>query len=164
MKAARPIYQEASPDEVTGAARDAPMDMGILIDTFGYLLRRAWRDSDRRFVYHFRTLDISAVQFSVMVLIDRNPGCTPGDLVVPMGITQNNMVGIIADLIKRGFVTKKTDANDRRARILTLTADGAKMLIAAHAVHEDYLAEYAERIGGGDMKELVRILRMFDRG
>ncbi len=158
------MYQEASPDEVADAAPDTPMDMGILIDTFGYLLRRGWRDADRRFIYHFRTLDISAVQFSVMVLIDRNPGCTPGDLVVPMGITQNNMVGIIADLIKRGFVTKKTDANDRRARMLTLTPEGVKMLAAAHAVHDEYLAEYAERIGAGNLKELVRLLRMFDRG
>ncbi|WP_404714116.1 MarR family winged helix-turn-helix transcriptional regulator [Sphingomonas sp. MMS24-J13] len=140
------------------------MDMGILIDTFGYLLRRAWRDADRRFAHHFRTLDISAVQFSVLELIDRNPGCTPGDLVMPMGITQNNMVGIIADLVKRGFVTKKTDAHDRRARKLSLTDEGATMLSAAHAVHDLYLAEYAQRIGAGNLKDLVRLLRMFDRG
>lgn len=140
------------------------MDMGILIDTFGYLLRRAWRDADRRFAYHFRTLDISAVQFSVLVLIDRNPGCTPGDLVAPMGISQNNMVGIIADLIKRGFVTKKTDTHDRRARILGLTPEGATMLAAAREVHDAYLAEYDERIGAENLKDLVRLLRMFDQG
>lgn len=164
MKPERPVYQKASMNELPDTAGDTPMDMGILIDTFGYLLRRAWRDSDRRFVYHFRTLDISAVQFSVLVLVDRNPGCTPGDLVVPMGITQNNMVGIIADLIKRGFITKKTDAKDRRARILTLTPEGLAMLAAANEVHDQYLAEYAERIGAVNLKELVRLLRMFDRG
>lgn len=136
----------------------------MLTDTFGYLLRRAWRDVDRRFAYNFRTLDISAVQFSVLVLISLNPGCTPGDLVAPMGIAQNNMVGIIGELIARGFVTKHTDAADRRARVLALTPAGSAMLAAAQEAHRTYHAEYVERIGADNLAQLVRILSMFDRG
>jgi DNA-binding MarR family transcriptional regulator len=164
MKPGETDSDAASPEELASAGRGAPMEMGILNETFGYLLRRAWRDVDRRFTHHFRTIGLTAPQFSIMILIRENSGCTPGDLVAPMGIGQNNLVGIVGDLIKRGYVTKTTDQSDRRARILTLTPEGSKVLDEAHEVHDLYQAEYVERMGADRLRELVRILRMFDRG
>jgi DNA-binding MarR family transcriptional regulator len=145
-------------------SRSREMDLGVLAETFGYLLRRAWRDVDRRFQYHFRTLDLTSPQYSILILIDRNLDCTPGDLVEPLGISQNNLVGIIGDLIEKGYVRKATHGADRRARILTLTDMGRAALAAAHTVHEGYTAEYLERIGTDNLLELVRLLKMFDRG
>jgi DNA-binding MarR family transcriptional regulator len=81
-----------------------------------------------------------------------------------MGISQNNLVGIVGDLIERGYVAKKTDPHDRRARVLTLTPEGSKALDEAHEAHALYQAEYVERIGADRLKDLVKILRMFDRG
>lgn len=140
------------------------MDLATLDDAFGYLLRRAWRDIDRRFQHHFRTVSLSPPQYAIMILIDRNGACTPGDLVQPMGISQNNLVGIIGDLIKRGYVRKETHAEDRRARVLTLTDDGRVALDAAHEAHAAYNQEYVDRIGKENLTELVRLLQMFDRG
>jgi DNA-binding MarR family transcriptional regulator len=155
-------YPSLPPLAAPGRAR--AMDLDVLGDTFGYLLRRAWRDVDRRFQYHFRTLQMSAPQYSIMILIEANPDCTPGDLVQPMGISQNNLVGIIGDLITRGYVRKEAHAGDRRARMLTLTDEGRAALAEAHKAHEAYTAEYVQRIGADNLRELVRVLSMFDRG
>jgi DNA-binding MarR family transcriptional regulator len=144
--------------------RARAMDLDMLGETFGYLLRRAWRDVDRRFQYHFRTIGLTAPQYSIMILIGRNTDCTPGDLVQPMGISQNNLVGIIADLIERGYVRKEAHAGDRRARILSLTDEGRAALAEAHEAHASYTEEYIQRIGEENLRELVRVLTMFDRG
>jgi DNA-binding MarR family transcriptional regulator len=149
---------------VGGGSRTRQMDLGVLSETFGYLLRRAWRDVDRRFQYHFRTIDLTAPQYSILILVDRNADCTPGDLVEPMGITQNNLVGIIADLIDRGYVRKDMHGADRRARILTLTDAGRAALAEAHIIHQAYADEYEQRIGADNLRQLVRVLAMFDRG
>ena len=164
MKPRAPGDDYTSPAEGAPPPRHRPIELATLTDTFGYLLRRAWRDVDRRFQHHFRTVDLTAPQYAIMILIDRNSYCTPGDLVQPMGITQNNLVGIIGDLIQRGYVRKDTHPDDRRARVLTLTRDGTDTLHAAHAAHEAYANEYAARIGTDNLRELVRLLRMFDRG
>ncbi|MDB5685069.1 MAG: MarR family transcriptional regulator [Sphingomonas bacterium] len=140
------------------------MDLNVLGDTFGYLLRRAWRDVDRRFQYHFRTLRLTAPQYSILILVNANPDCTPGDLVQPLGISQNNLVGIIGDLIDRGYVRKAAHSQDRRARILALTESGSAVLAEAHAAHAVYAAEYLRRIGADNLRELVRLLTMFDAG
>ncbi len=154
----------APADAPPQALRDRDMDLDLLTDAHGYLLRRAWRDVDRRFQYHFRTVDITAPQYAIMILIDRNAECTPGDLVTPMGISQNNLVRIVGDLIDRGYVSKVMHPHDRRARILTLTDPGRTALAAAHAAHAAYEREYVDRIGADNLRELVRLLNLFDRG
>lgn len=140
------------------------MELDILSTTFGYLLRRAWRDVDRRFQYHFRTLQLSSPQYSILILIEANADCTPGDLVQPLGISQNNLVGIVGDLIARGYVRKEAHAGDRRARTLTLTDAGRAALAEAHRAHDAYTEEYVRRIGADNLRALVGLLSMFDRG
>ena len=147
-----------------GAGPAGKLDLGILDQTFGYLLRRATRDVERRFQFYFRTVELTAPQFAIMILIERNADCTPGDLVQPIGISQNNLVGIIGDLVERGYVRKETDARDRRARILSLTDAGREALATAHEAHSVYMKEYLDRVGEGNLAQLVRLLRMFDRG
>lgn len=157
----------ASPDQTgpaTDAGRERSMDLGLLTDAYGYLLRRAWRDVDRRFQHHFRTVDLTAPQYAILILIDRNENCTPGDLVAPMGISQNNLVRIVGDLIDRHYVTKETHPHDRRARRLALTDAGRAALRTAHEAHAAYDREYEQRIGTDNLKELVRLLNLFDRG
>ena len=164
MKPRAPGDEYSLPAEGALLPRHRQIELATLTDTFGYLLRRAWRDVDRRFQHHFRTVDLTAPQFAIMILLDRNSYCTPGDLVQPMGISQNNLVGIVGDLIQRGYVRKDTHPDDRRARVLTLTPAGRDALQAAYAAHEAYTDEYADRIGPENLRELVRLLRMFDRG
>jgi hypothetical protein len=80
------------------------------------------------------------------------PDCTPGDLVQPLGISQNNLAGIIGDLIDRGYVRKAAHSQDRRARILALTDSGIALLAEAHAAHAAYTAEYTQRIGAENLR------------
>ncbi len=138
------------------------MDLGILSDTLGYLLRRASRDIDRRYQQHFRVLDLSSPQFAALILIDRNEQCTLGDLVRPLGIGQNNMAGLIGELIDKGWVRKETSASDRRARTLTLTDAGRALLADAMSVHARFVDEYSARLGPQRVRDLAQLLQGFE--
>ena len=133
-----------------------------LVDAFGFLVRRAWRDVERRFSYHFRTVALTPLQFSILILLEHNNTCTPGELVLPLGISQNNVVGIVAELMQRDYVTKQVHAEDRRARVLALTDAGHDVLKAAHEAHAAYTKEFVQRVGADNLRELVALLKLFD--
>lgn len=164
MKArgAKPAAGSADSGAGGPGPRSSALQLDPLVDAFGFLVRRAWRDIERRFQHHFRTVALTPLQFSIMILLERNVTCTPGELVQPLGISQNNLVGIVDELIGRGYVAKQVHAEDRRARVLTLTDAGHEALTRAHAAHAQYTKEFVERVGSDNLRDLVRLLKLFD--
>jgi len=137
-------------------------DLGGLEKTFGFLLLGAWRDASRVFTEHFTGSGMTPLGFSILLLIDRNPGCAPGGLSEIMGITPNNMARLIEDMVKRGAVDRKVSEKDRRIRVLFLTAQGQTLLDDLKARHRAYEDHFNAKIGQVQLDELCRILRNFD--
>jgi len=57
-----------------GAAADAAIDLGPLGDSVGYLMRRAQVAIFQRFFELFAEFDIRPAQYSILTVIERNPG------------------------------------------------------------------------------------------
>jgi DNA-binding MarR family transcriptional regulator len=120
--AARPAGPEA------GSVTILPLD-----DTLGYLLRRAQLAAFQSFNQIFGPAGVTPAQYSVLLTIDRNPGLQQKQLANALGIKQANFVGLIANLEKRGLVSRE-QATDRRSYSLTLTRQGQKLLVALEAL------------------------------
>jgi DNA-binding MarR family transcriptional regulator len=146
----------------TDRLKTAGLDLGGLDTTFGFLLHAAWRDALRTFGDHFADTGITPLTYSILLLLDRNPGCAPGDLSEVMGVTSNNMTRLLDELIARKLVERSVRATDRRARTLRLTAEGETMIAELRARHARYEAAFNARIGAERIERLCEILRHFD--
>ncbi len=108
--------------------------------------------------------DIRPVHSSVLAHIDfGGPGTRPTVLAQRAGITKQAMGELVADLEALGYVARRTDPTDRRARLVGLTLRGRRQLADALAAIESIEARYAELLGPDDLQCLLRgIERILD--
>jgi DNA-binding MarR family transcriptional regulator len=140
------------------------IDMGILPSLMGYMLRQG-----QLCVYHdfFETLageNIRPPQFSILEVVNRNPGIRPSDVASVIGVKRANLVPLVSALEKRGFLVRSSASGDRRAQSLHLTEEGRARLKHWHTLvlpHEDRLAA---RLGPDGRAQLVRLLQALVRG
>jgi DNA-binding MarR family transcriptional regulator len=69
------------------------------------------------------------------------------DLAGRMGVTQQAASKAVADLEARGYVARRPDPDDRRARRVTLTERGRSVVAAARRHRADVDAEVAAHVG-----------------
>lgn len=81
-------------------------------------------------------LNLSMLQVGILRLVSRET-FTLSDLSRRMMLDPSTLVPSIDSLVKRGYIKKKRDPNDRRRMPLSLTDDGYVLLKHIHAVRED---------------------------
>jgi len=113
-----------------------------LDDVLGFQLARASIHTNAVF---FRVaghpLELRPVEYTILCLIGENPGVSAARLAEALAVTAPNMTAWIARLEKRRFVARVASATDRRAQVLSLTAEGAEA--AAEATQRLVEAEQA---------------------
>jgi DNA-binding MarR family transcriptional regulator len=138
------------------------MRRGELDQTVGFLLRAAWKELSRTFTFFFREYDFTPALYAIMILVELNPGCGAGDLAKPMGISQNNLVHLVDELVERGLLTKTTHSKDKRVKVLELTGKGMATLAQLRRAHKLYEKQALQALSTKDLKDLKRILVRFE--
>jgi Transcriptional regulators len=141
--------------------KEKGFDLAGLEHTFGFLLHAAWRDALKAFNAFFAGTDMTPSAYAVLMLIQSNPGCAPGDLSEIMGITSNNMTRTLDDLVARKLAVRRVSDADRRVRLLYLTDAGVAFLKELRRRHAAYEAHFDEQIGAERIAALCDILRRF---
>ena len=105
------------------------------------------------------SLQLTPAQFSVLVLLESNPGRNQTEIATTLGILRPNFVAMLDGLESRELCARIRSTNDRRSHIVMLTDKGrailarAKKLVAAK--HE---ARLNALLGEADRAALLRIL------
>ncbi len=117
-------------------------ELGNLVDMLGVELRIAQILADRVFarVNHPK---MSPGHFTVLSLINLNPGINQSALARSMYLDRSSMVPILDQFEKKGWLQRRARAEDRRAYALFLTPAGQKVLDRA----QDRVEELEEQIG-----------------
>lgn len=68
------------------------------------------------------------------------------------------MVQLADHLEEKGLVERRRSPDDRRVHLLTLNADGKRVLADAHHVVEQVTAQFTEPLGPGGAAELRQLL------
>ncbi|HZP19498.1 MAG TPA: MarR family transcriptional regulator [Bauldia sp.] len=89
-----------------------------------FAAQRAARELARRFDRAFADLGITNGQFSMMVAMGGMGQPKLGDIARFMGMDHATVTAAVRKLEKRGLVAIVEDGKDRRARRVSLTADG----------------------------------------
>ena len=107
--------------------------------TFGMTLRvrdsclclhaqRAARAVARRFDEALRPVGLRSGQFSLLISLNRPEPPTVGSVADLLAMDRTTLTANLKPLERRGLLTVTPDAQDRRARRLTLTDDGLSLL------------------------------------
>ena len=135
-----------------GAADSAGLQLGELADLLGYSLKRAQLKVFEDFLRCVAPLQLTPAQFSVLLLLEKNPGRNQTEIANTLGILRPNFVAMLDTLETRDLCSRMRSANDRRSHVLMLTDKGravlarAKKLVAAkHEARLDALLGPANR-------------------
>src|SRR3954465_13721681 len=133
------------------------IDLGPLPDLIGYVLRRAQLAVFQDFFAAFAPFDIRPAQFSVLTIIERNPGLTQTQVAEALGIKRTNFVGMRDALETRGLAERR-QARDKRSYALYLTAEGAALMRKLRPVLKGHEARMVARLREEGRNRLVALL------
>ena len=140
-----------------GAA--APLDLGELSDLLGYALKRAQLRLYEDFLKCVAPLQLTPAQFSVLLLLDKNPGRNQTEIASTLGILRPNFVAMLDGLESRGLCERVRSANDRRSHNLLLTDKGRAVLARAKKlVATKHEARLNELLGPANRVALLEML------
>jgi DNA-binding MarR family transcriptional regulator len=120
---------------------------GPLGERSGYWLRRAQIAVFQDFFRTFRPFDIRPAQYSVLTIIEQNPGLTQTQVAEALGIQKANFVAMIKELEARGLARRKPGKRDKRSYGLFLTEAGLRLMTDMHAASAAHEARVRAALG-----------------
>lgn len=162
---APPSRKSADRKKERAAARVEPHDeriaLGDLSDNLGYRVRRAqlwvFKDVSRRLA----PFDLSPAQFSVLTVIDANPGVNQLAVASALDIERAGLGRLVDRLAQQGLVTRTASAVHPRYYVLHLTAAGERLLDRARPLIAESEKALAEKLGPRAYQSLLQTLSIF---
>jgi DNA-binding MarR family transcriptional regulator len=136
-----------------------PVRVGALGDSIGYALRRAQLASTAEFLEAMKEVDLRPTQFSVLILINENPGVRQTEVCAALGLQKANFVPLLNELERRGLAERRPGVPDRRASALHLTEHGTAVLRRALDLHSQWEDRVSSRLGPKGREQLLALLR-----
>src|ERR1700686_1446950 len=121
----------ARKEPADAAAESSALQMGELSELLGYSLKRAQLKIFEDFLRCVAPLQLTPAQFSVLLLLDRNPGRNQTEIANTLGILRPNFVAMLDGLESRDLCARIRSTNDRRSHVLVLTNKGRAVLARA---------------------------------
>jgi DNA-binding MarR family transcriptional regulator len=103
--------------------------------------------------------DVTLPRFDLMAQLDRaQNGMTLGELSQRMMVSNGNVTGLVERLVSLNLVERKPAPNDRRAMIVTLTAEGRRTFRSLARTHENWVAEIFSGLDPAEVDTLMTLL------
>jgi DNA-binding MarR family transcriptional regulator len=135
------------------------VQLGELSGLLGYALKRAQLKVFEDFLQCVAPVQLTPAQFSVLLLLDNNPGRNQTEIASTLGILRPNFVAMLDSLESRDLCTRVRSANDRRSHILMLTEKGRAVLARAKKlVATKHEARLSELLGPAGHEALLSML------
>ncbi|WP_375312500.1 MarR family transcriptional regulator [Bradyrhizobium sp. A5] len=135
------------------------LQLGELSEQLGYVLKRAQLKVFENFLRCMASLQLTPAQFSVLLLVEKNPGRNQTEIASTLGILRPNFVALLDNLESRDLCARIRSTNDRRSHILVLTDKGKAVLTRAKKLvatkHESRLNEL---LGQANREALLEML------
>jgi DNA-binding MarR family transcriptional regulator len=131
---------------------DTSLRFGFLIHDVSRLRRVA---VDRA----LKPLGITRAQWWVLAFLSRRDGMTQTALAADLDLTKVAIGGLLDRMESAGFVERRADEHDGRARRVYLTRAGSKMVSAIRASVETVEMEILSRISNAQLEQATETLR-----
>jgi DNA-binding MarR family transcriptional regulator len=112
-------------------------------------IRRRLRDS----------FDVTLPRFDLLAQLDKAPnGMTLGELSQRMMVSNGNVTGLTERLVEQGLLDRRASPTDRRAQIVSLTAEGRRAFRSMARTHEDWIADIFSGLSAVEIDTLMNLL------
>lgn len=129
------------------------------IEMAGHLIRRLHQQSTQ--IFQAKTqeagFDMTSVQFAALDAIAEQPGIDQASLAATISFDRATIGGVIDRLESKGLVQRAVSESDRRARLLSLTKDGEKLLAACRPIVEALQAEILGALSRTERKAFLTL-------
>jgi DNA-binding MarR family transcriptional regulator len=103
--------------------------------------------------------DVTLPRFDLMAQLDKAPnGMTLGEVSQRMMVSNGNVTGLAERLVEQGLLDRRPSPNDRRAQIVSLTAEGRRTFRTMARTHEDWIAQIFSGLETGEIDTLMALL------
>lgn len=96
----------------------------------GFLIRRLHQIHLALFAEECAAFGVTPVQFSIMTVAAGQPGLDQVRLAHEVGMDRATLANVVARLEGRGLLIRRQSRDDRRLKLVTLTAKGRRTLAA----------------------------------
>ena len=156
---ARPTSPGRKASAKSSKAPSLPLSVGLLPNLLGYNIRRAqialWRDLSRT----IGEGEIRPALFSLMILVEANPGVAQIDIANQLDIDKATVVGLVQRLLKRQCVVCEKSTVDRRRQGIYLTPRGQKELNTLRRAMLDHETRFTRLFSSVELAQLFALLR-----
>jgi DNA-binding MarR family transcriptional regulator len=112
-------------------------------------VRRRLRDS----------FDVTLPRFDLMAQLYRAPKpMTLGELSQRMMVSNGNVTGLVDRLVEQGLLSRRPSPRDRRAQLVSLTAEGRRFFRAVARANGDWIADMLADLSSDEIDTLMRLL------
>lgn len=95
----------------------------------GHAIRRLHQASVALFAHEVGELGITPVQYAILQMVHNQPGFDQRTLARNIALDTSTTAGVVDRLEARDLLTRKASPDDRRVRLLSLTATGEQLLL-----------------------------------
>ncbi|MFN3548222.1 MAG: MarR family winged helix-turn-helix transcriptional regulator [Mesorhizobium sp.] len=100
-------------------------------------VQRAARSLARLFDEAFRPVGLTNGQFSMLMSLNRPASARMREVAALLAMDRTTLTAALKTLERRGLINIRTDPNDRRGKLLTLTDEGRETLVRALPIWRD---------------------------
>ena len=132
-----------------------------VLDMAGHLIRRLHQQSTQVFVQRTQAagFDLTPVQYAAIEAIYDNPGIDQARVAEMIGYDRATIGGVIERLEKKDWINREVSEQDRRARVLSLTAKGKKIRSALEPIVQDLQKDILQPLSDEDRACFINLAR-----
>ena len=131
------------------------------LDMAGHLIRRLHQQSTLVFVQRTQAagFDLTPIQFAALDAIHNHPGTDQATVAELIAYDRATIGGVIERLEQKGWVARVVSERDRRARELSLTADGQRTFKALVPVVRNLQDDILQSLSDTDRNRFLKLAR-----
>jgi DNA-binding MarR family transcriptional regulator len=124
----------------------------------GHLIRRAQQIAVAIFMEECAAFDLTPVQYAAMVVIDEQAGIDATRLSAQIAFDRSTLGNVLERLEAHGFVVRYSSPEDKRVKLLKLTAEGRSVVRRAEAAVRRAQERMLAPLAAKDQKALLELL------
>jgi DNA-binding MarR family transcriptional regulator len=141
------------------ATEEQQLDQSSLLGLVGYNCRRAYLNILPLFLKRMEKYELRPVDYTVITLINTNPGLTQKRLSQAINVSPPNLATLLDRLEARGLVLRQRNPADKRSQNLVLTPEGRALCKKADKTVSELEYEATDMLSDDERAALLRLLQ-----
>ena len=124
---------------------------------------RVWMDvfmhrSMRGWTHFAKSTGLSMAQFSILMQLHHKGPCGMSDLSERFDVTPAAASQLVDKLVQSGYLERDEDPSDRRAKLLKLSHNGAKLVEQGMNERHRWMDEITKNLSADEQKKIIEAL------